>query len=110
MEWGTNVRGRYELICPPELIVMRWDFEDDNVPVPGGEMTGYLRIQPNGQGSHVEVHQLVDSPAQAIFMEGAWSMVLGRLKSGVTRASDPAEPMPSRPSRPKLRSPEGQLP
>jgi len=90
-------------VCPPELIVMRWDFEDGNVPVPGGELTGYLRIQPNGQGSHVEVHQLVDSPAQAIFMEGAWSMVLGRLKAGVTRASDPAQPMPSRPSRPKLR-------
>jgi DNA-binding transcriptional ArsR family regulator/uncharacterized protein YndB with AHSA1/START domain len=103
MEWGTNVRGRYELVCPPELIVMRWDFEDDNVPVPGGEMTGYLRIQPRDGGSHVEVHQLVDSPAQAVFMEGAWSMVLGRLKSGVARASDPAEPMPSRPSRPKLR-------
>jgi hypothetical protein len=40
-----------------------------------------------------------------MFMEGAWSMVLGRLKSGVTRASDPAEPMPPRPSRPKLRLP-----
>ena len=105
MEWGTSVRGRYELVCPPELIVLRWDFEDDNVPVPGGEMTGYLRIQPNGQGSHVEVHQLVDSPAQATFMEGAWAMVLGRLKSGVTRASDPTEPMPSRPSRPKRRTP-----
>ena len=89
MEWGTNVRGRYELVCPPELIVMCWDFEDDNVPVPGGEMTGYLRIQPHGHGSHVEVHQLVDTPAQATFMEGAWAMVLGRLKAGVTRASRP---------------------
>jgi hypothetical protein len=65
-------------------------------------MTGYLRIQPRDGGSHVEVHQLVDTPAQAMFMEGAWAMVLGRLKTGVTRASDPGEPMPSRPSRPKL--------
>jgi uncharacterized protein YndB with AHSA1/START domain len=105
MEWGTSVRGRYELVCPPELIVMRWDFEDDNVPVPGGEMTGYLRIQPNGQGSRVEVHQLVDSPAQATFMEGAWAMVLGRLKSGVARASDPSAIVEPRPSRPKLRPP-----
>ncbi len=103
MEWGTSVRGRYELVCPPELIVMRWDFEDDNVPVPGGEMTGYLRIQPRGSGSHVEVHQLVDTPAQARFMEGAWAMVLGRLTAGLIRASDPAEPMPSRPARPKHR-------
>jgi len=36
-------------------------------------------------------------------MEGAWAMVLGRLKAGITRASNPAEPMLPRPSRPKLR-------
>jgi DNA-binding transcriptional ArsR family regulator/uncharacterized protein YndB with AHSA1/START domain len=101
MEWGTNIRGRYELTCPPELIVMRWDFEDDNVPVPGGELTAYLRIQPDGPGSHVEVHQLVETPAQAAFMEGAWAMVLGRLKNGVTRACDPATPMLPRLARPK---------
>ncbi len=102
MEWGTSVRGRYELVCPPELIVMRWDFDDDNIPVPGGEMTGYLRIQPRPDGAHVEVHQLVDTPAQAGFMEQAWAMVLGRLKAGVIRASDPSQPIPLRPARPKL--------
>ena len=103
MEWGTNVRGRYELVCPPELIVMRWDFEDDNVPVPGGEMTGYLRIRPHPQGTHVEVHQIVDTPAQAEFMERAWAMVLGRLQAGVVQAVDPTSPMPARPGRPKRR-------
>jgi len=102
MEWGTSVRGRYELVCPSELIVMRWDFDDDNIPVPGGEMTGYLRIKPRPDGAHVEVHQLVDTPAQAEFMEGAWATVLGRLKAGVTRASDPGETMEPRPGRPKL--------
>jgi DNA-binding transcriptional ArsR family regulator/uncharacterized protein YndB with AHSA1/START domain len=101
MEWGTNVRGRYELVCPPELIVMRWDFEDDNVPVPGGDMTGYLRIRPHPPGAHVEVHQVVDTPAQAEFMAGAWTMVLGRLRAGVARACDPDSPMPQRPVRPK---------
>ena len=103
MEWGTQVRGRYELVCPPELIVMRWDFEDGNVPVPGGEMTGYLRIQPGDRGAHVEVHQLVDTPAQAEFMAGAWAMVLGRLRSGVTGALDLRVPVAPRPRRPKRR-------
>jgi DNA-binding transcriptional ArsR family regulator/uncharacterized protein YndB with AHSA1/START domain len=103
MEWGTSIRGRYELLCPPELIVMRWDFEDGNVPVPGGEMTGYLRIRPRDQGAHVEVHQLVDTAAQAEFMEGAWAMVLGRLQAGVARASDPDLTMAPRPGRPKQR-------
>ena len=103
LEWGTTVRGRYEVVCPPELIVMRWDFDDDNVPVPGGEMTGYLRIHPHPDGARVEVHQLVETAAEAEFMEGAWALVLGRLKAGVVRATDPGQAMPHRPTRPKQR-------
>jgi uncharacterized protein YndB with AHSA1/START domain len=101
LEWGTNVRGRYELVCPPELIVMRWDFDDDNVPIPGGEMTGYLRIQPHADGALVEVHQIVETAAQAEFMEQAWALVLGRLKAGIVPASDFSSPMPPRSARPK---------
>jgi DNA-binding transcriptional ArsR family regulator/uncharacterized protein YndB with AHSA1/START domain len=103
LEWGTTVRGKYELVCPPELIVLRWDFEDDNVPIPGGEMTGYLRIHPHPQGAQVEVHQIVETAAQAEFMEKAWALVLGRLQAGVVRACDLSSPMPARPARPKQR-------
>jgi DNA-binding transcriptional ArsR family regulator/uncharacterized protein YndB with AHSA1/START domain len=103
LEWGTQVRGRYEVVCPPELIVMRWDFEDHNVPVPGKEMTGYLRVRPRGSGARVEVHQLVDTATQADFMEVAWRMVLGRLKAGVVSASTPGVAMPGRAPRAKRR-------
>ncbi|MGD0063522.1 MAG: metalloregulator ArsR/SmtB family transcription factor [Streptosporangiaceae bacterium] len=103
MEWGTNVQGRYELVCPPELIAMCWDFDDGNVPVPGDQLTGYLRVAPRDQGAHVEVHQLVDTAAQAEFMEGAWAIVLGRLQAGVARASDLSLPVAPRPDRPKRR-------
>src|SRR3954451_19049968 len=73
LEWGTEVRGRYELVVPPDLIVMRWDFDDDNVPVPGRPLTGYLRLYDAEQGTtRVEVHQLVDGPEQAEFMDAAW--------------------------------------
>ena len=92
LEWGTEVRGRYELVVPPQLIVMTWDFEDDNVPVPGRPLTGYLRVYRDGKGSRVEVHQLVDTPEQAAFMEGAWAMVLGRLKTNVVAASTGSAP------------------
>jgi uncharacterized protein YndB with AHSA1/START domain len=102
MEWGTRVRSRYGLVCPPELIVMRWDFEDDNVPIPGGEMTGYLRVTSGDGGAHVEVHQFVDTPAQAEFMKQAWTMVLGRLKAGVAGAIGAGQP-PLRAPRPKRR-------
>jgi len=88
MEWGTEVRGWYDLVVPPELIVMRWDFDDMNVPVPGRPMTGYLRVSARRRGARVEVHQLVDLLEHASFMEAAWGMVLGRLKQGVVAASD----------------------
>jgi len=87
LEWGTEVRGQYEFVIPPQLIVMSWDFEDDNIPVPGRPLTGYLRVFPDGDGSRVEVHQLVDTTEQAAFMEGAWAMVLGRLKTNIVAAS-----------------------
>jgi DNA-binding transcriptional ArsR family regulator len=103
LEWGTQVRGRYEVVHPPELIVMRWDFEDDTVPVPGGERIGYLRITQAGAGSRVEVDQLVDTPEQARFMEQAWSFVLGRLRAGVVAACDPGATVAPRPPRTKRR-------
>ena len=109
LEWGTSVRGRYELVCPPELVVMRWDFEDDNVPVPGGEMTGYLRISPVQQPGRRRSCR--GPPAggstmhrKPVFMEVAWRMVLGRLKEGVVAASGPGT-INLRSKRPKRRPP-----
>ena len=79
MEWGTQIRGRYEQLLAPELIVMSWDFADDEVPVPGGEHRAYAHFVATDGGSRVEINQLVDTPEQARFMQDAWRMVLGRL-------------------------------
>lgn len=100
LEWGTEVRGRYELVVPPHLIVMRWDFDDGNIPVPGHPLTGYLRVHPEGDGSRVVVHQLVNRPDEAEFMAGAWAMVLGRLKANVADVLSGVPP-PLRPPRAK---------
>ena len=105
MEWGTEVRGVYDVMCPPRLLAMRWDFDDDNVPVPGRELAGYVRIEPAGKGgARVMVHQLVEDAAQAEFMEAAWGLVLGRLQAGVVAASDASAAMPKRRRRPKYRA------
>jgi DNA-binding transcriptional ArsR family regulator len=105
MEWGTKVRGAYDVVAPPSLLAMRWDFDDDNVPIPGGAHVGYLRLSPTDfGGTHVEVHQLVDTPRQAEFMEVAWSLVLGRLKLGVVAACDPNAASDRRPPRRKRRA------
>jgi hypothetical protein len=79
---------------------MSWDFDDGNVPIPGQPLTGYLRIHPDGHGSRVVVHQLVDTPDQATFMAGAWAMVLGRLKANIGAALAGSAP-PPRPHRRK---------
>lgn len=78
MDWGTEVRGHYDIVVKPELIAMTWDFDDDVVPVPGRQLTAYLRVSPSGKGARVEVHQLADNDTQASFLTTAWSMVLGR--------------------------------
>jgi DNA-binding transcriptional ArsR family regulator len=103
MEWGTRVEGVYEHVVEPSLIALRWDFEDDNIPIPGGAMIGYLRFAAAEQGCHVEVHQLAGAPEHAAFMETAWTMVLGRLKTGVVAATDRHAPANPRARRPKQR-------
>jgi DNA-binding transcriptional ArsR family regulator/uncharacterized protein YndB with AHSA1/START domain len=80
LEWGTRVRGRYEVVAPPDLIAMRWDFEDDATPVPGREVVGYLRFFEHGGRCRVEVHQCAADAEQAEFLSVAWQMVLGRFK------------------------------
>jgi DNA-binding transcriptional ArsR family regulator len=103
MEWGTRIAGVYEHIDPPNLIALRWDFDDDNIPIPGSEMVGYMRFSAIDGGCHVEVHQLLNAPEHAAFVESAWTMVLGRLKAGVVAASDPDAPAPRRARRTKTR-------
>lgn len=100
LEWGTEVRGTYEVVSAPELIAMRWDFDDDAVPLPGRELIAYLRVQPAGRGSRIEVHQLTDDPAQVPFLTDAWSMVLGRFAQA--HGGRRARPV-RRPPRPKRR-------
>lgn len=102
LEWGTEVRGTYEVVSPPELIAMRWDFDDGDVPLPGRELVGYLRVHARGRGSRVEVHQLAGDEAQAAFLAGAWRMVLGRF------AEASAAPPRRRPPRPKRHDHEEQ--
>jgi DNA-binding transcriptional ArsR family regulator len=78
LEWGTEVRGTYEVIAPPDLIAMRWDVDDDAVPIPGRAFVAYLRVHPTRRGSRVEVHQHAQDERQAAFLTDAWSLVLGR--------------------------------
>ena len=94
LEWGTKVRGHYEAMAAPSLIALRWDFDDDAIPVPGRQLVGYLRFFEEPAGCRVEVHQRAADPRQATFLSTAWSMVLGRLKEYVEQP--PAGPGPHR--------------
>jgi DNA-binding transcriptional ArsR family regulator len=100
LEWGTTVRGHYEVMVPPVLIALRWDFDDDAIPVPGRQLVGYVRFFDEPAGCRIEVHQHALDAGQAAFLSTAWSMVLGRLKEYVEQP--PPGPGPHRrPPRPK---------
>ncbi|HET6937375.1 MAG TPA: metalloregulator ArsR/SmtB family transcription factor [Nocardioides sp.] len=95
LEWGTRVRGRYEVVAPPQLIAMRWDFDDEVTPVPGRQVVGYLRFFPQDGGCRVEVHQCAADAEQAEFLSAAWQMVLGRFTAYA--GSGPQSPRDPRP-------------
>lgn len=100
LEWGTEVRGTYEVVSPPDLIAMRWDFDDGAVPVPGRTpLVAYLRVHPTRRGSRVEVHQLANDQQEADFLTDAWSMVLGRFVEAHARNGAAPGPRPARSKR-----------
>jgi DNA-binding transcriptional ArsR family regulator/uncharacterized protein YndB with AHSA1/START domain len=101
LEWGTEVRGTYEVVSPPDLLAMRWDFDDDAVPLPGRTpLVAYLRIHPRGRAAcRVEVHQLASDHQQVAFLADAWSTVLGRFAEAHHDGVPSSRPRPSRPKR-----------
>ena len=101
MEWGLRVRGTYDHSIEPSLIVMTWDFEAEQVPVPGAGQRAYLEITPRPDGCHLELHQLVRSETEAPYMERAWGVMLARFRDGVRVALDPHVTVVARPRRPR---------
>ena len=97
MEWGLEVRGTYLHTVEPSLIVMAWDFEANDVPIPGDESRAYLDISPRKRGCHLELTQLVRSVEHGAYMERAWGLVLGRFRDHVKDALNPRKSMPLRP-------------
>jgi DNA-binding transcriptional ArsR family regulator/uncharacterized protein YndB with AHSA1/START domain len=85
-ERGIRVRGIYDVVAPPTLLAMRWDFDAQDVPVPADLRTAYLRVLPTGTGSRVDVHQFVHDDVEARDMHDAWTSVLTRFRDGLTGA------------------------
>jgi DNA-binding transcriptional ArsR family regulator/uncharacterized protein YndB with AHSA1/START domain len=105
MEWGLEVRGTYDQVIAPSLIVMSWDFEAGNVPVPGSGARAYLEISPRGRGCRLELTQLIRSAEHGPYMERAWGLILGRFRDHIRAALDPDAVTPLRPKRPRATAP-----
>jgi DNA-binding transcriptional ArsR family regulator len=86
-ERGIKVRGIYDVVAPPTLLAMRWDFDAQDVPVPADLRTAYLRVLPTPGGSRVDVHQFVASDEEGRDALDAWSAVLSRYRAGVADAT-----------------------
>jgi DNA-binding transcriptional ArsR family regulator/uncharacterized protein YndB with AHSA1/START domain len=104
MEWGLEVRGTYDHVIEPSLIVMSWDFEAGNVPVPGRGARAYLDISPRGRGCRLELTQLIRSAEHGPYMERAWGLILGRFRDHIRMALDPDKAARLRPKRPRSTS------
>lgn len=104
MEWGTQARGRYEVLAEPHFIHFAWDLSDDGAPTPGGELPAYVHIEAlPRRRARVQARQVVNDHEQATLMDGAWGMVLGRLHDGVVEAVR-GRRAPRRAPRPKRRN------
>lgn len=82
------MRGTYDYTVEPSLIVMNWDFEAAQVPVPGVGRRAYLEITARVGGCHLELHQLVRSEKEVSYMERAWGGMLARFRDGARDALD----------------------
>jgi DNA-binding transcriptional ArsR family regulator len=83
---GIRVRGIYDVVAPPTLLAMRWDFDAREVPVPADLRTAYLRVLPTAAGSRIDVHQFVADEDEARDAHDAWAAVLTRFREGVAAA------------------------
>jgi DNA-binding transcriptional ArsR family regulator/uncharacterized protein YndB with AHSA1/START domain len=100
LEWGTQIRGHYDVVARPDLIAMTWDFEDDAVPLPGHQLVAYLRVIDRGRdGCTVTVQQPVDDEAHVAFLTTAWSLVLGRFSTAHATAGRTRRQRPRRRKR-----------
>lgn len=101
MEFGTSVRGIYELVAEPALIAMAWDFEHDGIPAPGSTTRAILLFLPVAEGCRLELTQIVATADQAPFMAQAWRLILGRFVGNIEQALDPSAPAVAHPKRPR---------
>lgn len=109
MEWGAVVRGTYDAVFPPRLIVMTWDIGQAEAPAPGAGDRAYLFLsedRDNPDRCRVEMQQFVAGTEQARFMDRAWRLVLGRFLSRIVDALDPAVTLAPFPPRPRAVEPE----
>ncbi len=90
MAWGTRVRGTLEVLAPGVLIAMHWDFQDGDLPLPGGVYRATLAITPCAAGARLEVVQVVSGADQAAYMQRAWRFVLGRFHDRIASALETA--------------------
>lgn len=75
---GQEVRGTYLHTAAPSLIVMEWDFNFKDVPMPGELHRAHLIITPKGSGGcRLEITQFIASSDQEPYMTSAWRYVLG---------------------------------
>lgn len=88
LDWGAVIRGVYEAVVRPRVLVFRWDFDEDQIPIPSVELgPAFVLFTPAGAATQVNVTQVVHSAEAARFLAAVWPETLERLRTSVTSAS-----------------------
>jgi DNA-binding transcriptional ArsR family regulator/uncharacterized protein YndB with AHSA1/START domain len=88
LDWGAVIRGVYEAVVPPRVLVFRWDFDEDQIPIPSADLgPTFVLFTPAGAASQVNVTQVVHSADAASFLATVWPETLERLRTSVTSPS-----------------------
>lgn len=81
---GLALKGTFEQVHPPSILVLRLDSAEEGVPTPGDAERAFVTFTAGTRGCRVDVVQLVRNQAQGRYMEAAWRTVLGRITAFVT--------------------------
>ena len=93
-QYAVNVSGRERVsgkvleIIPERRLVVSWGWEDGSLPLPPGQSTVEITLQPDGEGTRLRLTHNALPPDMRAFHRRGWDYALPRL-AAVAAGRDP---------------------
>src|SRR2546430_11400881 len=83
-----RVSGKVLEIIPDRRLVVSWGWEDETIPLPPGQSTVEITLQPDGDGTRLRLSHRSLPPDLRAFHRRGWDYALARL-AAVATGRDP---------------------